>query len=98
MRFLAVTAAFALALIAAATAVAPANAAKAKTKAQPTRYCAHYLGGGENCGFFSMQQCQQALSGSGGMCVVAAQQDVRPKGKLAPVTPLSPRDEDDTED
>jgi len=43
-----------------------------------------------------MQQCLQALSGNGGMCV-AVQEMPRPK-KLAPVTPLTPRDEDDTED
>jgi len=97
MRFLAVIAAFGVALI--ASAVAPADAAKKKkTETLPTRYCLMYRGGGESCGFFSMQQCREAASGSGGMCVVAAQQDVRPKGKLAPVKDLSPRDDDDDED
>lgn len=68
----------------------------AATKSQPTRFCIQYRGGGENCGFLSMQQCVQSLAGDGGMCVVAAIQDPRIK-KPAPVTPMSPRDEDDTE-
>lgn len=92
MRCLAVSGAF-LAFTAIALPALPASAAP-KAKAQPTRYCAQYRGGGENCGFLSMQQCQQSLSGNGGMCVVAAIQDPRIK-KPAPVTPMSPRDEDD---
>ena len=65
-------------------------------KSQGTRYCAQYRGGGENCGFLSMQQCRAALSGNGGMCMVAAIQDPWIK-KPAPVTPMTARDEDDTE-
>lgn len=89
MRRLAV--AGALLTLIAVPAIEPADAAKAK--AQPARYCARYIGGAENCGFSSMQQCLQSLSGSGGNCLVV-QEMPRPK-KLAPVTPLSPRDEDD---
>jgi hypothetical protein len=68
----------------------------AASKPQPTRYCLQYRGGSENCGFLSMQQCMRSLSGDGGMCVVAAIQDPRIK-KPAPVTPMTARDEDDTE-
>jgi hypothetical protein len=31
-------------------------------------YCASETTGGKNCGFYSMQQCQAALSGNGGFC------------------------------
>jgi len=92
MHRLAMTAALALAVTAGSSVVTPADAAKAKAKAAQARY----LGGAESCGFSTMQQCLQSLSGNGGMCV-AVQEMPRPK-KLAPVTPLTPRDEDDTED
>jgi Protein of unknown function (DUF3551) len=67
-----------------------------KAKAQSTRYCAMYKGGGENCGFLSLDQCRQSLAGNGGMCVVAAIQDPRIKNPAA-VTPMNRRDEEDTE-
>lgn len=79
------------------TAIAlPVASAAPKAKAQPTRYCAQFRGGGENCGFLSMQQCRQAIAGDGGMCVIAAIQDPRIKNP-SPVTDMTPRDEDDTE-
>jgi hypothetical protein len=31
-------------------------------------WCARMIGGGENCGFATMGQCQAALSGNGGVC------------------------------
>jgi len=32
-------------------------------------WCANYSGkGGTNCGFYSFQQCQAAVSGRGGFC------------------------------
>ena len=33
-------------------------------------WCAHYGGrnGGNNCGFYSFQQCEAARSGNGGFC------------------------------
>jgi hypothetical protein len=32
-------------------------------------WCAHYGGmGGTNCGFQSFEQCQAAISGTGGFC------------------------------
>jgi len=31
-------------------------------------WCAQYEEGGTNCGFASLSQCQQALSGNGGFC------------------------------
>lgn len=73
----------------------PVATAAPNAKAQAARYCAMYRGGGENCGFSSMEQCRQSLAGSGGMCVVV-QSAPQPK-KLAPVTPLTPRDAEDTE-
>ena len=36
-----------------------------------TRYCAKYKGGAENCGFYSFNQCLAAVSGVGGICIVA---------------------------
>ena len=69
--------------------------AQNRKKGEPPRFCARYLGGAENCGFTSLQQCMQSLSGSGGNCV-EVQPMARPK-RLPPVTPMNPRDEDDTE-
>jgi hypothetical protein len=41
-------------------ATTPANAQGA--------WCADYSHGGTNCGFYTLQQCREALSGRGGMC------------------------------
>jgi hypothetical protein len=72
------------------------TSAHAAPKAKATRYCAMYKGGGENCGFLSLDQCRQSLAGNGGMCVVAAIQDPRIKNPAA-VKPMNRRDEEDTE-
>ncbi len=32
------------------------------------QWCAHYRGGGNNCGFRTFEQCQQSISGVGGYC------------------------------
>ena len=41
--------------------------------ADPYRWCAEYGGtmggGGTNCGFVTLQQCQATISGMGGFCV-----------------------------
>ncbi len=40
-------------------------------KADPYRWCAEYgggRGGGTNCYFMTLQQCQAAVSGNGGFC------------------------------
>lgn len=41
-------------------------------QADPYRWCAEYgggrFGGGTNCGFVTIQQCQAAISGLGGFC------------------------------
>jgi len=58
-----------LALAATLPAATPADAAPF-----PTRYCAQYKGGAENCGFYSFAQCLAALSGNGGMCFVVPMQ------------------------
>src|SRR6476659_8426441 len=68
MRFFALAGAF-VALAATLPAATPADAAPF-----PTRYCAQYKGGAENCGFYSFAQCLAALSGNGGMCFVAPMQ------------------------
>ena len=68
MRFFAPAGAV-LALGATLPAATPADAAPF-----PTRYCAQYKGGAENCGFSSFAQCLAALSGNGGMCFVAPTQ------------------------
>ena len=76
MRCLAVAGAF---LIVVTLPLATPLHAAPKAKQQGARYCAMYRGGGENCGFFSLQQCQQAVAGNGGMCMVAPMQDMRAK-------------------
>ena len=60
-------AALGLVVIASAQAVTPANAGPF-----PTRFCAQYKGGAENCGFYSFRQCLASLAGNGGVCTVAA--------------------------
>ena len=44
----------------------------APAKADPYRWCADYggRGGGTNCYFLTLQQCQWAISGNGGFCRV----------------------------
>lgn len=41
--------------------------------ADPYRWCAQYSGGmgggGTNCGFITLQQCRETVSGIGGFCV-----------------------------
>ena len=83
MRLLALAGAFGLALV--------ANSQIAVTQAEAfpvgPRFCAQYRGGGENCGFYSFGQCQAAISGVGGICIVAPMQvEVRTY-----MTPRGPR-------
>lgn len=66
MRLLALAGAFGLAVVALAPSVTPADAGS-----YGPRYCLQYRGGGENCGFYSFNQCLAALSGNAGMCMVA---------------------------
>jgi hypothetical protein len=84
MRILALAGAFGLALVASSQiAVTSAEA----FPAQGPRYCAQYRGGGENCGFYTFDQCLAALSGNGGLCIVAPLQvEVR-----TVLTPRGPR-------
>jgi hypothetical protein len=69
MRFLAMAGALGLAVIATAPTVTPADAGP-----YGPRYCLQYRGGGENCGFYTFNQCLAALSGNAGMCMVAPMQ------------------------
>ena len=69
MRLLALAGAFGLALVANSQIVTQAEAGPLGP-----RYCAQYRGGGENCGFYSFNQCLAAISGVGGMCIVAPMQ------------------------
>ena len=66
MRLLALAGAFGLALVANSQIAATAEASPFGT-----RYCAQYRGGGENCGFYSFDQCLAAINGVGGICIVA---------------------------
>jgi hypothetical protein len=70
MRILALAGLFGLAL------VGSSQLAVTQAEANPfgTRFCAQYRGGGENCGFYSFGQCQDAISGVGGICIVAPMQ------------------------
>ena len=66
MRLLAFAGALGLAVVAIAPSITPADAAPLAQ-----RYCLQYRGGGENCGFYSFNQCLAALTGNAGMCMVA---------------------------
>ena len=66
MRLLTLAGVFGLALVANSQIATQADAMPF-----PTRYCAQYKGGAENCGFYSFRQCLAALSGNGGVCFVA---------------------------
>ena len=70
MRILALAGAFGLAL------VANSQIAISQAEAFPAgpRYCAQYRGNAENCGFYSFNQCLAAISGVGGVCIVAPMQ------------------------
>jgi hypothetical protein len=73
MRLLALAGTFGLALVATSQ-----IATQAEANPFGTRYCAQYRGASENCGFYSFNQCLAAISGVGGMCVVAPiQNEVR---------------------
>ena len=70
MRILALAGTIGLALVASSQIV---TTAEAFPNGGP-RYCSSYRGTTENCGFYSFQQCLAAVSGVGGMCVVAPMQ------------------------
>ena len=38
--------------------------------ADAAAWCAHYQDSGTNCGFYTLQQCQAAISGVGGYCAL----------------------------
>jgi hypothetical protein len=69
MRLLALAGAFGLALVATAQTSTPADAGP-----WGPRFCSQYRGALENCGFYTFDQCLAAISGVGGMCVVAPMQ------------------------
>ena len=69
MRLFALAGAFGLALVATSQVAAQADA-----HPSPTRYCALYKGGAENCGFYTFNQCLAALAGNGGICTEAPYQ------------------------
>ena len=70
MRLLALAGTFGLALVATSQ-----IATVAEANPFGTRYCSQYRGSTENCGFYSFNQCLAAISGVGGMCVVAPMQN-----------------------
>jgi hypothetical protein len=70
MRLLALAGAFGLACLATAPSITPAEAGP-----YGPRFCAQYRDGGENCGFYSFNQCLRAVSGVGGGCIIAPMQD-----------------------
>lgn len=71
MRILALAGLFGLALV--GSSQIAVSTAEAFPNGGP-RFCAQYRGGGENCGFYSFNQCQAAISGVGGICIVAPMQ------------------------
>jgi hypothetical protein len=58
-------------------------------------WCAQYGagldGGGRNCGFWTYQQCQAALSGNGGYCEANAMYRGPSPGMIPPPGPALPR-------
>ena len=69
MRLLALAGTFGLALVATSQIATTAEAFP-----NGPRYCSSYRGTTENCGFYSFKQCLAAISGVGGMCVLAPRQ------------------------
>jgi hypothetical protein len=70
MRLLALAGAFGLAVVATSQVATVAEA-----NPFGTRFCSQYRGTTENCGYYSFRQCLAAVSGVGGMCVVAPMQN-----------------------
>jgi len=58
--------AFGLAAVAAAQLATPADAGPLGP-----RFCAQLRGGGENCGYYTFNQCLASISGVGGYCYIA---------------------------
>ena len=70
-----------------------AGAAVTGAEAQNYPWCAYYgsdMGGSENCGFVSFDQCMKTLSGNGGFCQLNTQY-VPPPGPHAPPKMLKPQ-------
>lgn len=80
MRLLTLTGAFGLAIVASSQL---ATVADARPFAGP-RFCAQIRGGGENCGYYTFNQCLASISGVGGYCYVAPMQ-------VQAITVLTPR-------
>jgi hypothetical protein len=66
MNMRALAGAFCLAILAASQLVTPAEAGPLGP-----RFCAQLRGGGENCGYYTFNQCLASISGVGGYCYVA---------------------------
>jgi hypothetical protein len=66
MNMRAFAGAFGLAIAVAAQLATPADAGPLGP-----RYCAQLRGGGENCGYYTFNQCLASISGVGGYCYVA---------------------------
>jgi hypothetical protein len=57
-----------LALAAAMAAIAVSASPAAAQQGPSYQWCAQYDEGGTNCGFTTLSQCNEALSGNGGFC------------------------------
>jgi len=66
MRPLALAGALGLAMMATSQLATPAGAGPFGP-----RFCAQLRGGGENCGYYTFNQCLVSVSGVGGYCYVA---------------------------
>jgi len=69
MRLLALAGTLGLALVATSQIATIAEASP-----QGPRYCSTFRGTPENCGWYTFEQCLAAISGVGGMCIVAPMQ------------------------
>jgi hypothetical protein len=62
-----------------------------RAEAQNYPWCAAYsdgMGGAENCGFISFEQCQQTTRGMGGFCEVNTQYQPPPSAAPHPPHPI----------
>ena len=66
---------------------APATTADARSYISSTEYCARDYDGAMDCSYFTLKQCRQAVSATGGDCAV----NPRYSGELAPRYRRAPR-------
>lgn len=82
-----VTIGLALAATALFALVVPATTASARSYVYSTEYCARDYDGAMDCSYFTLRQCREAVSATGGDCAV----NPRYTGEPAPRSRRAPR-------